>query len=467
MTDWNAPTISAGSAGLDADPQAGSAAAGAKLSARVQIPGSKSMTNRALILAGLAQPGHTSVVRGALRSRDSELMIGALRALGASVQELPAAPGMSVGDIRITAPEHFHGGTIDCGLAGTVMRFAPGLGAFARGTVIFDGDEYARQRPMGTILSALRELGVDIEGDTLPFRIEGTGSVAGGEVTIDASASSQFVSGLLLMGARTDKGITVRHKGGVLPSMPHIDMTVAMLREAGVTVTQPEKETWKVEPGPIRAGLWDIEPDLSNATPFLAAALATGGTVRTAWPTATTQPGDQFRDIARAMGGTVTMDADSGELVVTGPKDSAGLKGIEIDMSEIGELAPTVAALCVLASTDSKLTGIAHLRGHETNRLKALVDEITAIGGSAEELEDGIAIYATPLDKLHGGLWHSYADHRMATAGAIIGLRVPGIVVENIETTSKTLPDFAAMWADMLASTAGPAAAGSDVEGEN
>ncbi|MDO4908658.1 MAG: 3-phosphoshikimate 1-carboxyvinyltransferase [Corynebacterium sp.] len=432
MTDWKAPSTTSPIAG------------------RVSIPGSKSMTNRALILAGLAAANSTSVVRGALRSRDSELMLGALRALGASVQELPAAPGSTVGDIRITPPEHFHGGTVDCGLAGTVMRFAPGLGAFARGTVIFDGDEYARNRPMGTILDGLRALGVDVEGDSLPFRIEGTGSVAGGEVTIDASASSQFVSGLLLMGARTDKGITVRHQGGALPSMPHIDMTVAMLREAGVTVTEPAKDTWHVAAGPIAAKLWDIEPDLSNATPFLAAALATGGTVRTLWPKKTTQPGDQFRDIAKAMGGTVSLDADSGELIVTGPKDLSDLKGIELDMSEIGELAPTVAALCVLAATDSRLTGIAHLRGHETNRLKALVDEINAIGGNAEELEDGIAIHATPLDSLHGGLWHSYADHRMATAGAIIGLRVPGIVVENIETTSKTLPDFASMWTTLL-----------------
>lgn len=417
-----------------------------KIDATVQVPGSKSMTNRALILAGLAQG--TSIISGALRSRDTNLMLSALTTLGARVQELPAAPGSSVGDIRITTPEHLHGGRIDCGLAGTVMRFAPGLAAFAQGDVLFDGDEYARKRPMTTILDALRSIGVSIDGDRLPFTIHARSSVDGGEVTIDASASSQFVSGLLLMGARCTQGLTVKHEGGPLPSMPHIDMTIDMLRQAGIQVEKPEKNTWVVRPGAIQARHWDIEPDLSNATPFLAAAAITGGTVRTPWPEHTTQPGDYIRHILADMGCHV--EHKDGLLSVTGPENIQDLRGINLDMSEIGELAPTVAALCTLAHTDSSLTGIAHLRGHETDRLKALVDEINKIGGNATEHEDGLSIHATPIEKLHGGRWLSYADHRMATAGAIIGLAVPNIYVENIATTSKTLPDFPEMWKAML-----------------
>ena len=398
------------------------------------IPGSKSITNRAFILAALADS--PSLLHNPLTSRDTDLMAQALRSLGVGVE----AEG---DDIRIT-PGELSGGFIDCGLAGTVMRFIPPVAALASGPVEIDGDEQARVRPMATMSQALRELGVEVSADTLPMTVTSTGVPAGGELTIDASGSSQFVSGLLLSAPRYEKGITVRHEGGTLPSMPHIDMTVAMLRQAGVEVEVGEN-WWKVHPGTIQGGTWKIEPDLSNATPFLAAALVTGGVLTVNdWPATTTQPGDAFRQIIMDMGATAEQTPEYFRAV---GNPEGKLKGIELDMSQIGELTPTVAALAALADTPSRLTGIAHLRGHETDRLKALATEINNLGGDVTELEDGLEINPAPL---HGGLWKSYADHRMATAGAIIGLRVEGVEVDDIETTAKTLPGFAQMWEKML-----------------
>lgn len=405
------------------------------VTATVPVPGSKSITNRALLLAALSDGGGT--LTGALRSRDSRLMIDALRALGVPVDDS--------GDQVIVGP---HAGLtgpaqVDCGLAGTVMRFVPPAAVLADGDVHFDGDPRARERPMNTVLDALRQVGASIAGDALPFTVHGKGGLAGGAVTIDASASSQFVSGLLLAGARYEAGVTVHHDGKPVPSLPHIDMTVQMLREAGVTVDDATPNTWRVEHGPIAAREWAVEPDLSNATPFLAAAAVTGGSVTVpGWPAKTTQPGDVFGDIAERMGCTVRRDA--GGLTVTGPDR---LTGIDVDLHDVGELTPTVAALAVLADGPSVLRGIAHLRGHETDRLAALVAEITDLGGDANETEDGIEIRPRPL---HGGLWHAYEDHRMATAGAVVGLLVDGVEVDDIATTAKTLPDFAAMWTDML-----------------
>ena len=402
----------------------------------VAVPGSKSITNRALLLAALADA--PSVLHRPLRSRDTDLMAAALRSLGADITGTPD------GDWRVT-PHELRGPTaIDCGLAGTVMRFVPPAAVIANGEIAFDGDEQARKRPMGTVLDALRALGADITGDTLPFTVHGTGALAGGAVTIDASASSQFVSGLLLSGARYTNGVTVHHDGKPVPSVPHIEMTVAMLREAGVEVDDTEPDTWRVLPGPIAGRDWDIEPDLSNATPFLAAAVVTGGSITvTGWPSGTTQPGDGIRAILTEMGATVTLDERG--LTVTG---TGSPSGVDADLHDIGELTPTIAALAVLADGPSRLRGIAHLRGHETDRLAALVTEIRAIGGDAEETEDGLVIRPRPV---HGGGWRAYADHRMATAGAIIGLVVPGIEVDDIATTSKTLPDFPGMWKRMLA----------------
>jgi 3-phosphoshikimate 1-carboxyvinyltransferase len=411
--------------------------------ATVTVPGSKSLTNRALVLAALATAQGTSTVRGALRSRDTDLMIDAIRTLGVTVEAAEHDDTELTVSGRIApAPDAL----VDCGLAGTVLRFVPPVAALGTSSVTFDGDEQARSRPISPLLDGLRGLGVDVAGDSLPFAVRGRGAVAGGTVEIDASGSSQFVSGLLLSGAAFTDGLTIVHTGTSVPSAPHVSMTVAMLRDAGVRVDDSVPNRWPVSPGPVAARTWSIEPDLSNSTPFLAAAIVTGGTVRIAgWPSASIQPADTILDLLTKVKATVHQ-RDS-HLEVSGAES---YDGFDADLHDVGELAPTVAALAALArdGATSRLRGIAHLRGHETDRLAALTAEINALGGECAETEDGLLITSRPL---HGGTWRSYADHRMATAGAIIGLRVAGVQVENIETTAKTLPDFPLMWEKMLA----------------
>ncbi|MBP2413810.1 3-phosphoshikimate 1-carboxyvinyltransferase [Arthrobacter stackebrandtii] len=420
------------------------------LDATVTIPASKSLTNRYLVLAAIADG--ESRLRAPLQSRDSDLMIGALRALGAGITEMPGAgdvPDLVVTPIPagFTAPA---GLTVDCGLAGTVMRFVPPLAALVSGAVKFDGDPAALVRPMAPIVAALEGLRVrveDAEDGFLPFTVHGTGSVDGGHVQVDAGGSSQFISAILLVAARFNTPLHLEHVGESVPSVDHISMTVEVLRSLGVVVDDSTPLNWIVTPGPVAAFDVSLEQDLSNAGPFLAAALATRGTVRIPnWPSNTTQVGDKWREILPQFGATVTLE--DGILTVTGGPEILG-----VDISDTSELAPSTAAIAALASTPSQLRGISHLRGHETDRLAALVAEINALGGNAVETEDGLIINPAPL---HGGVFHSYHDHRMATAGAIIGLAVPGVEVENIATTAKTMPAFPAMWAAMVAQTAEP-----------
>jgi 3-phosphoshikimate 1-carboxyvinyltransferase len=411
------------------------------VNATVTVPGSKSQTNRALVLSALAAThGGVSTITGALRSRDTDLMIGALEALGLKVDG--PADDLTVGGSISPAAQ----ARIDCGLAGTVLRFVPPLAALSLATVTFDGDEQARGRPIAPLLNGLRSLGVQIDGDALPFQVRGAGSVAGGAVEIDASASSQFVSGLLLAGPSFRDGLSVQHRGAALPSAPHIAMTVAMLRQAGVHVdSDPTADRWRVRPGVVEARLWHIEPDLSNGVPFIAAAVVSGGTVRiTGWPEDSIQPADTILSILHQLN-SVVKHTDS-SLEVSGPQS---YPGFDVNLRDVGELTPSVAVLAALAEPGSvsRLTGIAHLRGHETDRLAALSTEINRLGGDCRETADGLEITATPL---RAGTWQSYADHRMATAGAIVGLRVDGVRVDDIETTAKTLPNFPKMWADML-----------------
>jgi 3-phosphoshikimate 1-carboxyvinyltransferase len=422
VSDWQAPTTDV------------------PVHATVTVPGSKSLTNRALVLGALATSQGTSTISGALRSRDTDLMIGALRTLGVTVDGDDTE--LTVSGAIATSPD----ARVDCGLAGTVLRFVPPVAALGTQTVVFDGDEQARARPIAPLLDALRGLGVAIDGNALPFSVRGSGTVAGGTVEIDASGSSQFVSGLLLSGAALRDGLTIVHTGESVPSAPHVAMTVAMLRDADVDVDDTQTNRWRVSPGPISARHWVIEPDLSNSVPFLAAAVVSGGLVRIAgWPAVSKQPADTILAILEKLGSVV--QHSNSYLEVHGAKTYCRF---DVDLHEVGELAPAVAALAALATPGSvsRLTGIAHLRGHETDRLAALSTEINGLGGQCEETADGLVITAAPL---HGGRWGSYADHRMATAGAIVGLRVSGVEVEDIGTTAKTLPDFPRMWAGMLA----------------
>jgi 3-phosphoshikimate 1-carboxyvinyltransferase len=429
----------------------------------VTVPGSKSATNRALILAALAdQPGY---VRRPLRSRDSLLMADGLRALGVGIEDtLNSSSGVSGGgDAWRVFPNQpaFPGqyslagplggpARVDVGNAGTVMRFLPPVATLADGEVHFDGDPRSYERPLGGVISALRTLGARIEDEgrgALPLTVHGTGGLVGGTVTVDASSSSQFVSALLLSGPRFQQGVEVRHSGAPVPSLPHIRMTVEMLRAAGAQVDAPEDggepDVWRVTPGALLGRDIVVEPDLSNAAPFLAAALVTAGTVTIRdWPERTSQPGDQLRGLFTRMGGSCELTPDGLRFTGTG-----NIHGLDADLHDVGELAPVVAAVAALADSPSRLSGIAHLRMHETDRLKALADEFNALGGDVTETEDGLVINPRPL---HGGVFHTYEDHRLATAAAVIGLAVPGIQVENVGTTAKTLPDFPGLWNAML-----------------
>jgi 3-phosphoshikimate 1-carboxyvinyltransferase len=412
----------------------------------VVIPGSKSVTNRALILA--SQAASPSTLRRPLISRDSELMVAGLKALGIGIEESTAVVDGNEELQWIVTPAPMRGGVrVDVGNAGTVMRFLPPLAALATGEVIFDGDPRSYERPLGPVIKALEELGVSIDHEdrySLPLKLQGTGNVGGGEITIDASESSQFLSALLLVAPSFTNGITVKHKGGSLPSMPHIEMTVDMLRQFGATVEVDSiAQTWSVKPGALHGLDLVIEPDLSNASPFLSIAMVCGGRVAIAdWPRKTTQPGDQLQTILADMGAKFSFGDNGLTIIGTGK-----IHGIDVDLHDVGELTPSIAALAALADSPSHLRGIGHLRKHETDRLAALTREINALGGNVTEEETALHITPAPL---HAGVFHTYDDHRLATAGAVLGLVVKGIEVENIATTRKTLPDFPGLWSSLL-----------------
>ena len=412
------------------------------ITAAITIPGSKSATNRALILAALAKT--PSTLRKPLHSRDSALMIAGLKAIGCGITQ------ESNGDLIITPGKFFGPASVDVGNAGTVMRFLPPVAALANGLVHFDGDARSHERPVGPVITALEELGVTIEHGnrySLPLTINGSGKITGGALEIDASASSQFISALLLIGPATQEGITIKDIGKTLPSLPHIEMTISMLQTFGAQVESKVNENgrreWHVAPGELAGQDLVIEPDLSNAAPFMAAAMISGGQVVISdWPKHTAQPGDQLRSIFAKMGAKI--DFVGSDLKITG---TGKIHGIDIDLHDVGELTPSIAAVAALADSPSSLRGIGHLRLHETDRLAALATELNALGGDVDEEESALHISPAPL---HGGIFHTYDDHRLATAGAMIGLAVNGIEVENIATTQKTLPDFPGAWQQML-----------------
>jgi len=435
VSKWNAPSSSK------------------ELNATITIPGSKSVMNRALILAALAD-SPSRLIRP-LHSRDTELMAKALRALGIGITETNNESGEEVWEV--TPAPLFGPASIDVGNAGTVMRFMLPIAALAKGLINFDGDPRSHERPLGPLIKALEDLGVLIDHKnrySLPLLINGSGLISGGEIAVDASKSSQFLSALLLAGSRMRAGLTLRNSSTSLPSQPHIDMTLAMLREFGAEVEVSSKnnsQTWSVKAGNLKGRELVIEPDLSNAAPFMAAPMICGGSVIIRdWPKVTTQPGDRLREIFTSMGARIEFveSKDMRGLKVSGTGE---IRGIEIDLHDEGELTPSIAALAALASSPSYLKGIGHLRLHETDRLTALANEINALGGKVTEEEGALRIEPAKL-KLNANenLFRTYEDHRMATAGAIIGLALPGLVIENIETTRKTLPDFPGLWSETL-----------------
>lgn len=429
MTNWSAPF------------RGGLTSVGEPVNAKITIPGSKSATNRALILAAIAKT--PSRLRKPLSSRDADLMVKGLQSLGCKINEIKTEQGF---DYQIT-PHKLSGPTqIDVGNAGTVMRFLPPIASLATGLVHFDGDARSHERPLEPVIKALEQLGASIEHGNkyrLPLTINGSGEIKGGEVEVDASASSQFISALMLLGPSTKNGLTIKNIGKTLPSMPHIEMTIQMLRQFGATV-EVNENSWKVISGDLLGQDLTIEPDLSNAAPFMAAAMICGGSVEILdWPKSTSQPGDQLRDIYAKMGARIERSNEG--LKISG---SGTISGIDIDLHDVGELTPSIAAVAALASSPSTLRGIAHLRLHETDRLAALASEINNLGGDVTEGPGELLIKPSKL--VASQIFKSYEDHRMATAGAIMGLAVKDLIVENIETTKKTLPDFPGMWQEML-----------------
>jgi 3-phosphoshikimate 1-carboxyvinyltransferase len=419
--------------------------------ARLRLPGSKSITNRALVLAALSDS--PSVVRGPLKARDTALAIAALRAMGCAIDEFPSHLVVLPG--QPDAAEV----SVNVGNAGTVMRFLPAVAALASAAVSFDGDPRARERPVGALLTALRALGANIDDGgrgALPFTILGSGVVRGGSVTLDASGSSQLVSGLLLAAPRFAGGAEVRHEGPPVPSIPHIEMTVRMLRQAGAEVeaeytpadgpARPRPSAWRVQPGLLNLGDFTVEPDLSNAGPFLAAALVTGGTVTIAdWPADSLQASDAIQEVLTRMGASCSLD--SGGLTITG---AGVIKGIQADLRDIPELCLPLAALAALADGPSAFTGVGHTRAQETDRLAAIAKEVNALGGDITETADGLQVRPRPLRVPAGHAWESYDDHRMVMSAAVLGLAVPGIEVLNVATVGKTFPNFPALWAELL-----------------
>jgi len=429
MANWQAPFRS------------GLTPASKPINAKITIPGSKSVTNRALILAALAKS--PSRLRKPLSSRDTDLMVKGLQSLGISITTIKTNEGF---DYEVVPNKMFGPASIDVGNAGTVMRFLPPIAALAQGLIHFDGDSRSHERPLAPVIKALEQLGVIIDHNNkyrLPLTINGSGKITGGEVEIDASSSSQFVSALLLLGPATETGITIKDIGNSLPSLPHIEMTIQMLNRFGVEV-EIGKKSWKVKPSELIGQDMVIEPDLSNAAPFMAASMICGGSVEILdWPESTCQPGDQLKQIFTKMGAQVKQSSTGLKISGTG-----SITGIEIDLHDVGELTPSIAAVAALATSESKLSGIAHLRLHETDRLAALATEINNLGGKVTEGPGELFIQPASLKSRQE--FKTYDDHRMATAGAIIGLAVEGIVIENIETTKKTLPDFPGLWLEML-----------------
>lgn len=403
------------------------------------IPGSKSASARSLLLACLADAPAT--LSGVLDSRDTALMRAGLQTLGAQFADLPS------GELRVTPISAVHGGgRIDVGLSGTVLRFLPPVAALSAAATSFFGDAGITARPIAPLLDALVGLGATVDQVTTPFRIGGGEAFRGGRVNIDAHASSQFISALLLSGARLAEGVEVHHQGAALPSRPHIDMTCTLLARHGVSVHQPSPDTWRIEPGIITACDEHIEPDLTNAATLLAAALVTAGHLTTSWPQDSVQAADALAAVLAAFGAELTYRGCGPQrmLEVTGP-DS--LRGADLDLSAISEITPVAAALAAVAQGPSRLRGVGHIRGHETDRLAALATELARLGAQVDVSDDALTIVPKPL---HGGVFATYADHRMAHAGALLGLVVPGVELDDVACTTKTLPDFPALWNAMV-----------------
>lgn len=401
--------------------------------ADVAVPGSKSITNRALLLAALVNG--ESVLENALFSEDSHWFSESLRRMGIVVWEDAAHATMTVRGEGGTFPEK----TADCfvGNSGTTARFMVAAAALGRGDYRFDGVPRMRQRPIAPLLDALRPLGTrfsfEADADCFPLIVHGEG-LRGGETTLDAAASSQYLTGLLMAAPYAEGDVTIR-LAGELVSEPYIDMTIRMMAQFGVQVSMGKGVFMTRTGGRYRAQRYIIEPDASNATYFFAAAALCGGRVRVPNLPALSLQGDVgFVDVLAQMGCAVTKTAEYIEVQGTGT-----LHGVDVDMNAISDTAQTLAAIAPFADSPVRIRNIGHIRHKETDRIHAAVNELKRLGVDAEEFSDGLIIQPSVV---HPAEVQTYDDHRMAMAFSVIGLRAEGITIANPECTAKTFPDF-------------------------
>jgi 3-phosphoshikimate 1-carboxyvinyltransferase len=398
------------------------------LDATVAIPGSKSCTARALVMAGLTHG--TTVLRDPADCDDSDYMMNGLRALGVSVECDGAAVRVESSGLE---PPHE---PLFLGNSGTAVRFLAAACATVEGDVIIDGTTRMRERPIVDLIEALGAWGVHAVTETgcPPIRVVGRGSF-GGYSRVKGTASSQYLSGLLMVAPYATEDVTIAIEGDLV-SKPYIDLTLAMMEERGVVATNDEYREFTCAIGQrYRPGDYAIEADASGASYFLAAAAIAGGRVRVRNLTSKSHQGDaQFAYVLEQMGCTVQEGPDWIEVASGAP-----LKGIDIDLNAMPDMAQTLAVAALFADGETRIRNVANLRIKETDRIAATVNELRKLGAEAEEFEDGLAIRPGAV---HGAAIDTYDDHRMAMSFAMAGLKIPGVVINDPGCVSKTFPDF-------------------------
>ena len=402
------------------------------IEAAIRPPGSKSLTNRALLVSALAEG--RSTITGALASDDTHYMIGALRALGLAVSESPDGADIVVegggGDFPVRRAE------LSVGNAGTAMRFLTAALTASRGDFRLDGDPRMRERPIGDLVEALRELGGGVsarDGMYPPVEIGSTG-LRGGVCSIDGRTSSQYVSALLMAAPYSERDVTVNVVGGLV-SEPYVAMTRRVMGDFGVSVESDGPECHRIAAGQrYRGAEYAVEPDASAASYWFAAAAVTGGTVRVEGLGTRSIQGDMaFVDLLAEMGCTVRRELTWTE-VTGGP-----LRGIDADMRHISDTAMTLAALALFADSPTRITGIGNVRVKESDRIAAVATEARKLGAHIDELPDGMVVNPA---RLNGAEIDTYNDHRIAMSFAVAGLRQPGIVIRDPGCVAKTYPTF-------------------------
>ena len=401
--------------------------------ATVSLPGSKSITNRALICAALA-PGETTLT-GALFADDTEAMVEAVKSLGAEVICTPEKAAMRIRGTAGTV-ETPEGTVVDARMSGTTGRFIAPVLALSERPVTLDGHPQLRARPFGDLADSLRRLGVRVEfppgGDGLPMSI--CGPIRSRDTSVAADRSSQFLSGLMLAAPLVPGGLRI-HVAGAVVSRSYVEMTAAVMRAFGAAVEVGDQEVRIEGKGYRPLGRFEVEPDASSASYFMAAAAVTGGTVRVEGLGSGSVQGDtRFAALLADMGAEVDQD-EAGTWVTGRP-----LRGVDVDLSDMSDTAPTLGVVAAVASTPTTVRGIGFVRGKESDRIAAVVSELRRCGVEAQELADGFAVVPRPGPA--GARVHTYDDHRIAMAFSVLGLVVPGMQIENPGCVAKTFPGF-------------------------